>query len=82
MLKTIKNEILAAMANCKFCGKEITWLKDGRKFVPVQSDGDKHSCEQMKKSLKSVKVLDRNSISAEEIARYEENMRQQRLKKK
>lgn len=60
------------MATCKFCQKEITWLKEGRKNVPVEGDGTKHKCEQMMNSLKSTRTLDRGSLSPEEIQKYEE----------
>lgn len=59
------------MAKCKFCGDEITWIKEGRKNQPICGDGSVHKCEQMISSMKSFKKLDRSSISPEEIARYE-----------
>ena len=58
------------MAKCKFCNKEIVWLKEGKKNVPVEGDGGKHECEQMKASLKSAKTIDPKSLSPEELARY------------
>lgn len=60
------------MANCKFCSKEITWLKDGRKNVPVEMDGALHRCDEMLNSRKSFKEMERNSLSSEEIAKYEQ----------
>jgi hypothetical protein len=60
------------MAVCKFCQKEVTWLKEGRKNIPVEGDGTRHKCEQMMNSLKSTKTLDRGSLSPEEIKKYEE----------
>jgi hypothetical protein len=60
------------MASCKFCQKDITWIKEGRKNIPVDSDGGKHHCEEMTISFKSIKQIDRNELSAEEIKRYEE----------
>ena len=62
------------MASCKFCGKEIVWMKEGRKNVPVEVDGAKHDCVQMRKSLKSTKDIDPNQISAEEMKRLQERM--------
>ena len=43
------------MAHCRYCGKEITWLKDGRKSIPVEGDGAQHACEEYKKTRKSIK---------------------------
>jgi hypothetical protein len=60
------------MAKCKFCGKEISWLKEGRKFSPIEGDGTVHKCDQMLSSMKSIKKMDRGSLSPEEIKKYEE----------
>ncbi len=60
------------MAKCKFCNKEIVWMKDGRKNVPVEIDGAKHECEEFQKSRQSTKTFDRTTLSPEEIAKYEE----------
>ena len=60
------------MAICKFCNKEITWMKDGRKNVPVEMDGALHRCEEMINSRKSLKKMERGSLSPEEIAKYEQ----------
>ena len=60
------------MAICKFCNKEITWLKEGRKNVPVEMDGTVHRCNEMINSRKSLKKMDRGSLSPEEIAKYEQ----------
>lgn len=62
------------MASCKFCNKEITWMKEGRKNVPVEFDGAIHKCEEMKSSLKSVKSIERGGLSVEEIKKYEQAM--------
>jgi MoaA/NifB/PqqE/SkfB family radical SAM enzyme len=62
------------VATCKFCKKEITWLKEGRKNVPVESDGTVHKCEEFEKSLKSIRQLDKGSLSPEEIAKYEQGI--------
>ncbi|MCO4794001.1 MAG: hypothetical protein KC493_09825 [Bacteriovoracaceae bacterium] len=61
-------------SKCKFCGSEIFWMKEGRKNVPHEIDGGKHSCEEMQKSRDSFKKMDRGSLSPEEIAKYESQM--------
>ncbi|MBT7609162.1 MAG: hypothetical protein HN576_05365 [Bacteriovoracaceae bacterium] len=58
-------------AKCKFCGNEIFWMKDGRKNVPHELDGGKHSCEEMQKAIKSTVSMSPSSLSPEEIAKYE-----------
>jgi hypothetical protein len=60
------------MAKCKFCTKEITWLKDGRKFMALNPDGGEHKCEERQKTINSLKTFDKSSLSPEEIAKYEE----------
>ena len=70
------------MANCKYCQKEITWMKDGRKNVPIENDGSVHECDEFKNARKSIKKFDRGSLSAEEIAKYEQAMNDQANKKK
>lgn len=62
------------MASCKFCNKEITWMKEGRKNVPVEFDGAVHRCEEMTTSLKSVKQIDREALSDDLIKQYEQGM--------
>lgn len=62
------------MAKCKFCGKEIIWIKEGRKNCPIESDGTTHSCEEMKSAIRSIKTFDRSSLSPEEIAKYEQKI--------
>ena len=49
-------------------------MKDGRKNVPVESDGGIHKCEQMEKMRSSFKVIDPKTLSPEEIAKYEKGM--------
>ena len=66
------------MSVCKFCQKEITWIKEGRKNVAIEGDGAVHECRQMKESMKSIKQLDRSSLSAEDIKRYEEAINQKK----
>lgn len=60
------------MATCKFCQKEITWLKEGRKNIPVEGDGTRHKCDEMMTSIRSTKTIERSSLSPEEIAKYEQ----------
>lgn len=59
------------MANCKYCGKEISWLKENRKFTPLEQDGAVHECEEFKKSKKKTKIMKSTDLSPEEIAKYE-----------
>ena len=69
------------MARCRFCQKEIIWIKEGRKNIPVEADGSIHQCEEMKKTVASLKTLSPSSLSPEEIKKYEEQINQ-KLKKK
>ena len=66
------------MAICKFCGKEITWLKEGRKNVPIESDGSIHNCQEKQNAMKSIKHIERDALSAEEIKRYENAINQKK----
>lgn len=71
------------MAKCKFCSKEIVWMKEGRRNKPVEVDGGAHECIEMRNSLKSTKVIEPSDLSAEVIARYENAINEQaKLKKK
>lgn len=70
------------MAFCKFCGKEIVWLKEGRKSIPVEVDGAKHECENFTNSRKSAKKMERGDIDPELIAQYEAQMKAELEKKK
>lgn len=69
------------MARCKYCQKEVTWMKEGRKNVPVEADGGIHKCEQMIKMRSSLRTIQPTSLSPEEIAKYEEAMNNQKKKK-
>ncbi len=69
------------MAKCKYCQTEVTWMKDGRKNVPVESDGGIHKCEQMLKMRSSLKTIQPTSLSPEEIAKYEQAMNEKTKKK-
>jgi hypothetical protein len=70
------------MSKCKYCQKDITWVKEGRKNVPIESDGAIHKCEERQKALNTYRKMDRSSISPEEIAKYEKAMKEQAQKKK
>ncbi len=59
------------MASCKYCGKEIFWMKEGRKNIPCEMDGGKHTCEEGRKARK-VSSISVSSLSPEEIAQYED----------
>lgn len=62
------------MAKCKFCQADVFWIKVEGRNCCTDSYGNPHRCEEMKKSLKSIKKLDRNSLSPEEIKRYENSI--------
>ena len=68
------------MATCKYCGKNVTWLKEGRKNVPVEDDGGIHECEQYKNVRRSAKKLTPNEIDPEILKQYQEDMNK-KLKK-
>lgn len=70
------------MARCKYCQTEVTWMKEGRKNVPVEADGGVHKCEQMLKMRSSLKNLQPTTLSPEEIAKYEQGMNDNAAKKK
>ncbi len=62
------------MARCKYCNTEITWLKEGRKNIPVEADGSKHECENYKKARDSYRKMDPSEIDPEILKQYQENM--------
>ncbi len=68
------------MATCKYCGKSVTWLKEGRKNVPVEDDGAVHQCEQYQKTRRSARSMDPSEIDPEILKQYQENMKN-KLKK-
>lgn len=70
------------MAFCKYCGKEITWLKDGRKNIPVENDGGEHKCEQFSNARNSFKKMTPDEIDPEILKQYQENMNKELAKKK
>ncbi len=59
------------MPLCKYCSKEIFWMKDGRRNKAHNMDGGDHRCEELKRTLESTKSMAPTSLSAEEIAKYE-----------
>lgn len=59
------------MAFCRYCGKEITWLKEGRRSIPVEGDGAKHECEEYTNSRKSLKKIERGDLDPELVKQYE-----------
>mgnify|MGYP006079836135 CR=1 FL=1 len=65
------------MAVCKYCQKDITWMKEGRKNVPVEGDGSVHRCDNMINAHNSLRSIGRTSLTPEEIKQYEESMNQQ-----
>jgi hypothetical protein len=60
------------MARCKFCTKEITWMKEGGRNKPINSDGGIHSCDEMKNSMKSIKSLEKTEIDSDILKMYEQ----------
>ena len=59
------------MARCKFCNREITWMKEGGRNRPVDGDGGIHSCDEMKNSMKSIKSIEAKEIDADILKQYE-----------
>lgn len=59
------------MARCKFCNKEITWMKEGGRNRPIDSDGGVHSCDEMKNSMKSIKSIPATEIDSDILKQYE-----------
>lgn len=64
------------MAKCKFCSKEITWIKEGRRNRAIDSDGGIHSCDEMKKSMSSIKSINVSDIDPEILKQYENSINQ------
>jgi hypothetical protein len=58
------------MAFCKYCNKEVTWMQEGRKKVPVENDGVTHDCENFRRSRESIKVIDPSDIDPEILKQY------------
>ena len=59
------------MARCKFCNREITWMKEGGRNRPIDGDGGAHMCDEMKNSMKSIKSLEPTAIDADILKQYE-----------
>ena len=70
------------MSSCKYCGKEITWLQEGRKKVPVEGDGMVHECEEFKKARNSFKKIDVGTIDPDLLKQYESSINEKANKKK
>ena len=70
------------MAKCRYCGKEVTWMKDGRKNVPVESDGATHMCENYLKAKSSFKEYSPQDIDPEVLKQYQDRMNETVKKKK
>ena len=70
------------MAKCKYCSKEIVWMQEGRKKVPVEVDGVKHECDEFKNSVKSARKVEINDIDPEILAQYQANLQASMAKKK
>lgn len=66
------------MANCKYCGKEIIWMQDGRKKVPVEVDGATHACEAYINSKNSLKTIDPMSLDPEILKQYQNNIKKKK----
>lgn len=59
------------MARCKFCNKEITWMKEGGRNKPINGDGGIHSCDEMKNSMKTIKSIPATEIDSNILKQYE-----------
>lgn len=60
------------MARCKFCNREITWMKEGGRNKPIDGDGGAHPCDEMKNSMKSIKSIPAAEIDADILKQYEQ----------
>lgn len=69
------------MANCRYCGSQVTWVKEGRKNVPVEGDGGVHECDAYRDSKNSYRELKPTEIDPDLLKQYQENMNNA-LKKK
>jgi len=70
------------VAHCRYCGKEITWLKDGRKNIPVEGDGGEHKCAEYEKSRSSIRKISPTEMDPEILKQYQENLKNARNKGK
>lgn len=62
------------MARCKYCSKEIVWMQEGRKKIPVEVDGIKHECEEYKNSVRSARKVDLSEIDPEILKQYQDSI--------
>jgi hypothetical protein len=69
------------MARCKFCNKEITWMKENGRNRPINGDGGAHMCDEMKHSMKSIKSIEPTEIDADILKQYEMAINTKALKK-
>ena len=70
------------MANCKYCGTEVTWMKEGRKNVPVEGDGAVHKCEAAMNSRNSFRKITPTEVDPELLKQYETAINEKQTKKK
>lgn len=68
------------MAKCKFCNKDITWMKEGRRNRAIDSDGGIHACEEMKKTMESTRTVNVSEIDPEILKRYEQSINEKARK--
>ena len=55
-------------------------MKDGRRSKPIDADGGVHACDEMKKSMNSIKKIERTDIDPEILKQYENAINQQKKK--
>lgn len=60
------------MARCKYCNREVTWMKEGRKNVPIDNEGNVHKCEEMMNARNSTRSVNLNEIDPEILRQYEQ----------
>ncbi len=70
------------MARCRYCDMEITWMKDGRKNIPVEGDGGEHKCEKYKSMRSSIRKMEPTELDPEILKQYQENMKKEMEKRK
>ncbi len=68
------------MANCKFCGREIHWLRESGKYTPLETDGGTHKCEERLQAKSSLKKIERSELGSDLIAQYEEAINKSKKK--
>lgn len=70
------------MAKCRYCGKEVTWMKEGRKNVPVEHDGGVHKCDEMKNARASFRKINPTELDPELVKQYEQSINDKASKTK